>query len=92
MKRTALKRVSKKQAAINRSYALLKETYLQSHPECERCGLWNALGLLPHTVHHVRGRGKYTLDVSTFMTVCAACHHWIHFVDPARARKEGYLK
>jgi transposase InsO family protein len=91
VKRTRLKRVSTKQAAINRSYKLLKAEYMKAHPECQVCGIWD-IWHIPHTVHHVKGRGKYTLDVSTFMTVCSACHYWIHFINPKEARKEGYLK
>ncbi len=102
MKRTPLKKVGRKQAAINRSYALLKKAYLDEHPYCEvgrpvseqdinierdvECGRPAS------TVHHIRGRGRHTLDVSTFLSVCALCHHWIHFVSPREARNRGYLK
>jgi hypothetical protein len=90
VKRTRIKRVSTKQAAINRKYALLRLAYLGSYPACEfeGCGMI----LDGNTVHHIKGRGKHTLDVTTFMTVCPADHYWIHFVNPKKARAMGYLK
>ena len=90
VKRTPLKRVSTKQAAINRSYRILRQAYLEANPRCELegCGMWHER----NTVHHIKGRGKHTLDVTTFMTVCPADHYWIHFVNPKKARALGYLK
>jgi hypothetical protein len=30
------------------------------------------------TIHHKRGRGKYLLDVKTWLPCCLACHEFIH--------------
>jgi hypothetical protein len=81
--------LTKKQAAINRSYRLLRASYLEAHPACQVRDCSETYGV---TVHHIKGRGRHTLDVATFMTVCPRCHHWIHFVSPKKAREVGYLK
>jgi hypothetical protein len=41
-------------------------------------------------VHHVKKRGKYMLDVSTWLAVCRETHIKIH-QNPAWARANGYL-
>ena len=28
-------------------------------------------------VHHMKGRGKYHLDTTTWLAVCRNCHMWI---------------
>lgn len=99
MKRSRIRRVSKKQAAINRSLALLVAAYLKAHPQCEFmmtvtcCQNELIQCSRPSTnVHHIRGRGKYTLDVTTFMA-CCTYHHpfYIHFGNPREAREKDYL-
>jgi hypothetical protein len=108
VKRTPLKRISRKQAAIKRSLAKLVKAYLESHPRCEfmmtdnDCAVWGEgpdgnLYQCPRpstNVHHIRGRSaKYTLDVTTFMANCNYHHpNYIHFVAPKEAREKGYIK
>jgi hypothetical protein len=100
MKRTKLRSVSRKQAAINRSFALLKKSYLQAHPVCQfEYNDVDGFGE-PATyecnkpavdVHHLAGRGKNTLDVSTFLAVCREHHDEIHN-NPRAAKENGYLR
>lgn len=42
-------------------------------------------------VHHKRGRGRWLLDVHTFLGVCPACHQYIH-EHPEWAMKQGYME
>lgn len=41
-------------------------------------------------IHHMKGRGKYLLDTSTWMAVSRAAHDKIHS-DPKTAYEKGYL-
>jgi hypothetical protein len=41
--------------------------------------------------HHVRGRNKYYLDVTSFLAVSRTCHEYIH-QNPSAARAAGLLK
>lgn len=41
-------------------------------------------------VHHRKGRGKYLLDVSTWMAVSREGHQWIH-ANPKESYEKGYM-
>lgn len=41
-------------------------------------------------IHHKKGRGKYLLDVSTWMAVSRTGHDWIH-AHPKEAYEKGYM-
>jgi len=40
-------------------------------------------------VHHMKGRGKYLNDTSTWLSVCRTCHEWIEN-NPKDAKELGY--
>tara|TARA_R100000951_G_scaffold109330_4_gene106290 strand:+ start:1467 stop:1649 length:183 start_codon:yes stop_codon:yes gene_type:complete len=40
-------------------------------------------------VHHMRGRGKYHLDTTTWLSVCRNCHNWIE-LNPVDAKELGF--
>lgn len=90
MKRSPLRRVSKKQAERNRIYSGLRKEFLQSHQPCAICGHAEAT-----TVHH-RGkpgqlkRGSNTNDTETWMALCFTCHR---FLEDHKdwARENGYI-
>lgn len=42
-------------------------------------------------VHHMRGRGRYLLDQTTWLPVCFTCHHEKIHKHPAWARENGFL-
>ena len=42
-------------------------------------------------IHHIKFRGKYFLDTSTWLAVCPGLHRKIH-ANPAWAYEKGYLK
>lgn len=41
-------------------------------------------------IHHIKGRGKYLLDETTFLPVCFQCHRYIHD-DPKWAYERHYM-
>lgn len=42
-------------------------------------------------VHHMKGRGRFLLDESTWLGVCSACHRHIH-ENVAWAREHGWVQ
>lgn len=70
------------------TYLNLRRKYFSEHPSCEariaaRCSM-NA-----HDIHHTKGRGKYYLDVLTWLAVCRTCHMWIEN-NPKDAKELGF--
>jgi len=95
MKKTPLKRISKKRQEQMKEYGKLREQYLAENTICEVCGQE------PSTeIHHKSGRWQKTNDVSLFMAVSRKCHNRIHFGEqiqgeykygPSWSRENGYL-
>ena len=50
------------------------------------------LSYCPHSVdvHHMKRRGKYFLDTSSWMAVSRQAHDWIHS-NPKEATEKGWL-
>jgi hypothetical protein len=85
VKKSPLKRVSKKQQARLRIYYKLRADYLAQHPVCEVCGSNGS-----QDIHHKAGRGSRLNDTEHFVACCRQCHRWIH--DNANeAREKGWL-
>ena len=88
MKRSPLRKVSKKMEKRLREYRKLKKDVLSHYtfcemPDCHKRGF---------QVHHTRGRsGENLCNTATWMIVCREHHAWIHD-HPNQARKLGYLK
>ena len=90
MKKTPLRRVSKKRQKQLRDYTKLRREYLDNHPTCEVCTTKKATD-----IHHkgtVGGvkRGSNLNNVDTWMAVCRGCHNQIE-MNKTWARQEGYL-
>lgn len=91
MKRTPLKRksglkkISRTKIEASKTYLKLRLNFLQELPICEVCGKSKS-----QDVHHKKGRGKYHLDVETWLSTCRPCHDRIH-TSPIWARENGYL-
>lgn len=86
LKKTPLRRVSKKRAKENQEYAKVKREYLKAHPVCEGCHSAKATSL-----HHYRGRIKGLLcDTRFFKALCHGCHEFVHLC-PLNAREMGLL-
>src|ERR1041385_1275308 len=90
MKKTPLRKVSKKREGELRVYRVLKAEFLKRRPNCEifePCCTRKSVD-----VHHVNGRnGKRLLIVSDWLSCCRACHSIIHS-RPQYAREMGFLK
>lgn len=76
MKRTPLRKVSKKRAKENREYLKLRAEFLKARPYCEifePCCTRKAT-----EIHHVNGRnGKRLLDMNQCLPTCRSCHRFI---------------
>ncbi len=106
IRRTPLRRCSKKKAKENAIYMKLRKEFLETHPHCEHWmnerGIRNEAELkqrgecvvascpLATEVHHKMGRGKYFLDTSTWMAVRAGHAIFIH-QNLSHSRKMGYI-
>jgi hypothetical protein len=85
--RKAIKPKSKKQAALDRSYSLLRTPFMLKHPNCQ-AALAGCQGGSTD-VHHKKGRGPYLLMTNTWMAVCRTCHQWIE-THPIEATEMGF--
>lgn len=87
MKRTPLRKVSKKRQALLVTYRRLKKDYITENNVCECCA-----DSLACDIHHKLpvGRGGKLCDTTIFMAVCRQCHDWIH-TNPKEAKEKGYL-
>lgn len=58
-----------------------------------KAGACDEVGPIPWSeeVHHIKGRGKYFLDVSTWLAVSSEGHRAIH-ADPKRSYERGYMQ
>ena len=67
LKRTRLNLVSKKQKKRNREYKKAREKHYENEENrsCAICGATNHL-----SIHHSRGRGRFTERKETFITLC----------------------
>lgn len=79
-----LKSKSDKRKKQEKVYNELRRQFLTSNPRCRVCGAEAT------DIHHMRHRGKYYLDTTTFMAVCRLDHQRIHD-NVAWAREMGYL-
>jgi len=91
LKRTPLKKVSKKQSKILSEYRKVRrEIEKERGDNCEVRGCRNQFD---HH-HHIEptGAGGSKTEKSNIILVCFSCHDRIHYGSPSWARKEGYLK
>ena len=85
LRRTSLRRVSKKRRKQMHAYSLLRSAFLEAHPVCQVCDMARSVD-----VHHKAKRGKNYLNVDTWLAVCRQHHEAIH-ANPHWARSFGYL-
>ena len=85
----SLPKISKKKTLENQEYSLLRIEFLTKYPTCQaklpECTIMSC------DVHHMKGRGKYTLDVTTWLSVCRTCHNFIE-MEPTMAKELGFSK
>lgn len=87
-KRKRIPFASEKRRAELKEYSELGKKFLMENRvcQCKNCTKHSM------DIHHVKGRGKYLNDVSTWMAVCRDCHDSIHGGDPLRAKEMGYTE
>ena len=80
-----IKAKSKKRAKDEKEYSRLRKEFLAANPFC---------AVFPSEmatqVHHTKGRGRFYLDVSTWLPTSPRGHSEIHD-NPAIAREKGWL-
>lgn len=85
LRRTPLRRVSKKRAKQNREYSRLREEFLRSKPICDVCGARAT------EIHHKKGRFRdRLLDQDYFAPLCQTCHRKVH-LNPKWAYSVGLM-
>lgn len=67
-----IKPVADKRAKENRVYKILRQIFLLLFPVCEVC--YEGCNSVATEIHHTKGRGIYFLVVSTWKSICSACH------------------
>lgn len=78
--------MSRKLSIERKTYRDLRAEFL-SKAENMFCAVYPSI---PATqIHHMRGRGKYLNDVSTWLAVSDIGHNWIE-ANPALARERGF--
>lgn len=85
-KRTPLSPRSPKQRRVEAAYSTMRKVFLDTHSMCQAhlggCTTYST------DVHHKVGRGKNTLDSTTWIAVCRNCHIWIE-THPIEAKELG---
>jgi len=87
LRKTAIRKVSRKREMELKVYRVLREEYLREHPCCEFPGC----ATRAQDIHHKKGRGKWLNVSDHFMGLCRHHHRWIHD-HPSQARGLGYLQ
>lgn len=88
----AVKKVSDKRKEQNHEYFKLVEQFKKDNPQCHAkilVGMVSICTINTEDPHHRKGRGKYLLDVSTWLPVCRNCHIYIEN-HPEEAKEKGW--
>jgi len=83
-----IKPMSKKLSSERAIYRNLRIEFLQK-PENMFCAVYP--DLRSDQIHHMRGRGKYLNDTSTWLAVSNEGHKWIE-ANPKLAKERGFTK
>ena len=90
MRKTPLRRISKKRAKQSAEYLRLRAAFLAIHPFCEAWCQWRTRKA--RHIHHQAGReGRLLCATEHWLPVCAECHDRIHKTDVAEAYEKGFL-
>jgi hypothetical protein len=87
MKRSPLRRVSKKHAKELATYRILRLAYISENPICEMQGCHKQAT----QIHHKAKRGKNLNAIDTWMALCLECHTKIED-NKSWARENNLLK
>lgn len=81
-------KVSPKRKELNKEYFALVEQFKKDNPKC-KANVNEYCTKNTEDPHHTRGRGKYLLDVGTWLPVCRSCHIFIE-ANPEIAKERGW--
>lgn len=87
-KKAAIRPMSKKLAKERKMYRELRQEFLEK-PENMFCAVYPSIPA--DQIHHMRGRGKYLNDTSTWLGVSGPGHEWIE-QNPKLAKERGFTK
>lgn len=82
-------KVSEKRKETNKEYFKLVEQFKKDNPECKAKVNEYCTGTTDDP-HHSKGRGKYLLDIDTWIPCCRSCHTWIHD-NTSEAKEKGLI-
>jgi len=85
MKRSPLRKRSKKREILDAEYYERRRVFLELNPYCKLCGGFAT------DVHHVKRRGKHYLDMTSWLPCCRADHQKIES-NGKWAREMGYIQ
>ena len=78
---------SSKMSAQLTIYTKMRKTFLEKYSMCQ--AHLNKCTLQSTDIHHMKGRGKYLNDPTTWLSVCRVCHNWIE-KNPTEAQEMGF--
>lgn len=81
-------KISDKRKELNKEYFILVEQFKKDNPYC-KAKVNEYCSKVTSEPHHRKGRGKYLLDISTWLPVCRNCHTYIENF-PNIAREKGW--
>lgn len=87
--RKPINQKSKKMKIADQAYTILRKKFMENKPLCEAA--LNCCNGGASDVHHKAGRGENHLKVDTWLSVCRACHTYIH-ENPKESRELGLLE
>jgi hypothetical protein len=80
----AINKISKKLRNLISEYTELRTEYLKQYPLCK--ANLDGCTKVSTDIHHMQGRGKFLLNILTWLSVCRNCHKWIE-MRPKDAKK-----
>lgn len=75
VERKPIRQISSKQRKLNDEYSDKRKLFIHLHPLCK--AKLEDCTVLATDIHHKKGRGKYLLDIGTWISVCRSCHQKI---------------
>jgi hypothetical protein len=91
-RRVAVKKTSSKRRELNLEYGKRRKAFMLQNPRCQVLGPSGKPCSKPSTdCHHRKGRGKYYLEATTWLSTCADCHRLLHTDLQGWARRMQYL-
>jgi len=87
--RQKIKSMSNKMKRTELAYRTVRKAFLACNPVCKASLV--KCTVKATDVHHMKGRGKYHLDTTTWLAVCRPCHMFIE-ENPDLANEFGFSK